>query len=101
MSARTLSISLLVLLAVLLHPSPAVAQTAEPSDLFTPFDCPKIASDGYTIRCGYVTVPADHTHPETGETFQIAVAIVHRDATTNPPPDPLVYVNGGPGSKSI
>ncbi len=52
-----------------------------------------------TVECGYLTVPEQHARP-TGPTIRLAVAIIRSNAP-NPPPDPLVMLQGGPGGSTI
>jgi pimeloyl-ACP methyl ester carboxylesterase len=52
-----------------------------------------------TFRCGYLTVPENHAAPN-GRTIKIAVARV-KATSPNPKPDPLVYLNGGPGGTAV
>lgn len=58
--------------------------------------CPFNVPGGLNVECGYLTVPEDRRQFD-GRTIQLAVAIV-RTTSTNPAPDPLVYLSGGPGS---
>jgi len=56
--------------------------------------CPPEAS-----RCGFVVVPERHARPD-GPTIRLAVVVYDRrdrDART----DPVVYIQGGPGSKRL
>ncbi len=62
------------------------------------FDLPSgIVPDN--VECGYLTVPEQHARP-TGPTIRLAVAIIRSNAP-NPPPDPLVMLQGGPGGSTI
>jgi pimeloyl-ACP methyl ester carboxylesterase len=51
------------------------------------------------IECGYVVVPEDRSNPES-PTIQIAVAIL-RSESTDPLPDPVIYLEGGPGGSAL
>lgn len=51
------------------------------------------------VDCGYLTVPEDRTDPDAG-TIQIHVAIF-RSNNPNPLPDPIVYLEGGPGGSAL
>jgi pimeloyl-ACP methyl ester carboxylesterase len=68
---------------------PVFAETA--CDL--PHLSPEIAP---RVRCGTVSVPRDYGEPDRGS-FKLAVVVV---GNTQQPtlPDPVVYINGGPGS---
>ena len=47
------------------------------------------------MRCGTVRVPRDYAHPE-GPSFALSVVVI--DSEQKPAlPDPVVYINGGPG----
>ena len=48
-----------------------------------------------TVECGQVTVPADWS-VESGDTIKLAVYRIPA-TSANPAPDPLVYLEGGPG----
>ncbi|MEO8610974.1 MAG: alpha/beta fold hydrolase [Chloroflexota bacterium] len=66
---------------------------------FEAADCPKDARLPPTFHCGYVTVLADHSHPDAG-TLRLMVAVYHSDVKSTQP-DPIIYLNGGPGGSSI
>jgi pimeloyl-ACP methyl ester carboxylesterase len=69
---------------------------------FEPGDCawplPKGQKAGETVKCGSATVPEQHANP-TGPTIRLPVA-VFKSASANPQPDPIVYIEGGPGGGS-
>jgi pimeloyl-ACP methyl ester carboxylesterase len=52
---------------------------------------------GDTQRCGFVVVPERHAHPE-GRTIRLPVQVTAR-ANRDAPPDPVIYIQGGPGAK--
>ena len=54
---------------------------------------------GRDVECGWVTVPEDHAKPD-GKTIKLAVARFKSDAS-NPEPDPIVYLEGGPGGSAL
>jgi pimeloyl-ACP methyl ester carboxylesterase len=62
-----------------------------------PFDVPAELRD--TIRFGWLTVPADHADPGAG-TIRLAIAIIAA-RTSDPEPDPIILVPGGPGSAHV
>ena len=62
-----------------------------------PFPVPGPLRD--SIRFGYLDVPRDHASPG-GPTFKIAIAILAA-STTDPEPDPLIFIPGGPGESVI
>jgi hypothetical protein len=53
----------------------------------------------YQVECGMVTVPEDHSNPD-GPAIQLAVAIVRNSGDTSVP-DPLLFINGGPGARTL
>jgi pimeloyl-ACP methyl ester carboxylesterase len=64
-----------------------------------PFEVPENHVEGETVRCGYVTVLEDHRAPD-GRTIKLAVAIFKAKNTISEP-DPLIFLSGGPGEKTI
>lgn len=86
---------LCLLLFTLMLPMLAYAQDAT----FEATECPFSIALGVTIDCGYVTVPADYNQPD-GDTIRLAVAIL-RTANPQPRPDPLIFLQGGPGGSTI
>src|SRR4051812_21266805 len=54
---------------------------------------------GPNYTCGYLTVPEDRDKPD-GRTIRLAVARV-KAASATPPPDPIVYLEGGPGLSAL
>ncbi len=73
------------------------AQDTQPN--WQPTECPAPLPTTAKVECGYLTVPEDHAHPE-GRTIQIAVAILKSRAEVSAP-DPLVFLNGGPGAHTL
>jgi len=53
----------------------------------------------YAAECGYVTAPA-HAESPDGPKIQLAVAVVYSNGESVAP-DPVVYLDGGPGSASL
>src|SRR5215211_4884507 len=51
------------------------------------------------VDCGYVIVPEDRKGDPT-DTIRIAVAIYH-STSTDPKPEPILYLQGGPGDEAI
>lgn len=54
--------------------------------------------DSLNARCGYLTVPEFHGQPG-GRTVRLYATILS-SSTQNPRRDPVVFLNGGPGSNS-
>ena len=84
-----------VLCAVLLAVVPVFAQGIyEP--VFTETDC---WFDLPGVVCGYLTVPEDRGDP-MGNQVELAVAIIESQSA-NPLPDPVIYLEGGPGGAAL
>lgn len=68
---------------------------------FSPGTCPvgRRATGSVRVDCGTLTVPESRDHPD-GAQVQLAVAILHATAD-HPAPDPIVYLEGGPGGSAI
>ena len=93
------------------EPAPTATATAIPTPTSTPiptqseivvyevsecrFDVPR----GQTVQCGFLSVPEDRRQTG-GPTLRLHVAIF-RSHSSNPAPDPIVYLEGGPGGKSL
>lgn len=96
-SAATLFLTLATLTSAQTTPA------SNPSGSFTSAGCmftvPVTETEGDTIECGYLTVPAQHADP-TGPTIRLAVAILKSTSNT-PAPDPVVMAQGGPGGSTL
>lgn len=79
------------------HAWAAAPATAEPD--WTPMKCPMEVSARFKVDCGMVTVPEEHSDPD-GPSIQIAVAVVHSSGDS-PAPDPILFINGGPGARTL
>lgn len=62
-------------------------------------DCPFEVRPGADITCGFLTVPEDRRDPD-GLTVELAVAVVH-SLSADPAPDPVLYLEGGPGGSAL
>jgi pimeloyl-ACP methyl ester carboxylesterase len=80
-----------ILLDAFLAANPAQAQDKVPR--FETVECPFAAPA--TVRCGYLVVPEDRSNPAS-RTIRLLVAIL-KSRSDHPAPDPLVYLEGGPG----
>lgn len=77
-------------------PDPALAGTGDLEET----ECPVDTSWTFaTIDCYTLTVPESHSRP-TGPEIELAVMIL-RSTSENPEPDPVVYLEGGPGGAPI
>ena len=87
-----------VLAACNVQPTPAPA-TVTPNSIGVPrfekTDCWFKRPVGRDVECGWLFVPEDHAKPD-GKTIKLAVARFKSDAN-KPEPDPIVYLEGGPG----
>ena len=101
-------VGIIVLLAMLLSacntqpaPAPTTASTPAPTNVprFEKTDCWFKEPLGRDVECGWLIVPEDHARPE-GKTIKLAVARFKSDAS-QPAPDPIVYLEGGPGSSAL
>ena len=72
---------------------PAVAATAQ--DIIESADCPEMPAS-FSADCGYVILPQDYDAP-AGRRVEIFYTRIQSE-NSQPPPDPLVYLVGGPGS---
>jgi len=86
--------SLLLFLAF--APLPALA--AEPLARFEPATCPTTLPSRQ-VDCGFLLVPEDRAQPNS-PTIKIAVAVL-KATDPNHAPDPILIVNGGPGSEAL
>ncbi len=80
-------------------PTPAVKPTVVYTPAFAKTGCRFTAPQGITVTCGYVSVPEDRTNPHT-KTIQLAVIIYH-SSNAHPAPDPVVFLQGGPGGQAV
>ncbi len=61
--------------------------------------CSFYSPPGTDVECGNLIVPEDHQDPN-GTTIRLHVA-VFRSPNANPQPDPIVYLEGGPGGSAL
>ena len=68
---------------------------------FSPADCSEVrlADPDEGVECGWVTVPRDHGQPKR-ETLDLAVAVL-KATGAQPAPDPIVFLQGGPGASGV
>lgn len=104
MKNRLLRIGLACAIVVLdLWTAPCLHAQVLPAGQFVEAPCPMPVPEGFIegkdIVCGYATVPEDHAAP-AGKSIQLAIAILY-SAGANPAPDPLIMVQGGPGTSAL
>jgi len=90
---RKFAVLVLVFLLFGLLPSFSSAQSPE----FVADDCPFVVPSGEAVDCGYLLVPENRSDPNS-PTIELAVAIVRSPA---PLPDPIIYLEGGPGGSAL
>jgi len=76
-------------------PLPTVAYTPLFEETPCQFDIP-IAT---RVTCGYAIVPENRT-ANSVDTIKLAVAVFH-STSNNPAPDPLIFLQGGPGGQAV
>ncbi len=64
-----------------------------------PFEVPETQVEGETMKCGYIIVPEDHEVAD-GSTIKLATAIFFAKNVVHEP-DPVLFLSGGPGEKTI
>ncbi len=88
-----------VLFCVIALSLPGALVSAEYPLEFMPGTCPVQFAGGAEVECGVVTVPQDQLHPEQ-RSLSLAVA-VFKARSDSPAPDPLIFLDGGPGSRTL
>jgi hypothetical protein len=66
---------------------------------FISSSCDFIVPGGRDVTCGYLTVPEDRSQPD-GREIRLHVAVFTSESG-NPAPDPIVYLEGGPGGEPL
>lgn len=96
---------LLILLgwwAVLLPAATRAQEADQPRELVgiaCPFLLPAGEIEGETMECFYLIVPQDRQEPE-GVEIELALAVLY-SPSDSPLPDPLLYLEGGPGGSAL
>jgi len=90
-------LALLALLA--LGMVPAAARAEQFISYFEPSACPVEFPEEVTVDCGYVVVPESHNNFD-GTVLRLAVAIL-RSPNPEKAPDPVFYLEGGPGGSPL
>jgi len=62
-------------------------------------ECKFTKPEGIDVTCGYLSVPEDRDKAD-GKTIRLHVA-VFKTKSNNPAPDPIVYLEGGPGGHAL
>lgn len=83
-----------------IQPAAVLASSAAPSPPAAPYflhtACLYRIPAGADVTCGYLVVPEDRSQPD-GKTIRLHV-VIFKSASAAPQPDPLILLNGGPGS---
>lgn len=79
--------------------TPIPTPTVPPRDRYQSAPCAFEVPAGETADCGYLTVAEHRQRPHEGE-IRLHVA-VFRSHSSAPAPDPVVYLEGGPGGSSL
>lgn len=79
-----------------------IAAQAQDKPAFEPAPCPFNRPSGFSIQCGYVTVPEsrDPALADATNTLRLAVAIF-QGFTAQANTTPLIYLDGGPGGRTL
>jgi len=77
--------------------SPSFTPTFEQTACF--FEIPANHIEGETVECGYVIVPEDHRN-SSSETIHLAT-VIFKSQDEQSQPDPLIFLSGGPGEKTV
>jgi pimeloyl-ACP methyl ester carboxylesterase len=82
----------------------ATARPAEPTEApalqgLQAADCQFDVPAGYTVNCGLLSVPENRANPSS-PMIELAVA-VFKSTNPNPQPDPVIYLEGGPGGHAL
>ncbi|MEN9938585.1 MAG: hypothetical protein RLZZ387_5164 [Chloroflexota bacterium] len=81
------------------EPAPAAPEAPATQASYERSACRFDTPPGVEVECGYLTVPERRDQP-TGRTVRIHVA-VFKSAAASPAPDPVVYLEGGPGGDAL
>lgn len=76
-----------------------VAEPAGDAPIFVETECPLDLPDNATGYCGALIVPEDRSVP-AGPQVELAVVVLS-SPTNEPAPDPIFYLEGGPGGTAL
>lgn len=99
MRALILRVVAVIVIILVWGAAPTRAQDSDGVPRFEDADCPMDVPESETVRCGYLIVPERHANLD-GPTIRLAVAILPSLSST-PEPDPVVYLEGGPGGSAL
>lgn len=97
-------LAILIVLAISLTSGAALSTnvigvSAETLPRFEPTPCPVTLNVAAKVECGFVSVAEQHKVPAS-RTIRLMIAIV-RSNSINHQPDPVIYLSGGPGSRTL
>lgn len=81
-------------------PEPTATPMPAYEPVFETADCEFAVPNGRDVECGFLTVPENRDDVANGRTVRLHVAIFASDSD-NPAPDPIVYLEGGPGGDAL
>jgi pimeloyl-ACP methyl ester carboxylesterase len=79
--------------------TPAPSTPLPPAERYQRVACRLDPPRGWTVECGYLTVPENRAKPASN-LITLAVAVVKADSA-RPLKDPIVYLDGGPGGSVL
>lgn len=101
--APTQTMAPLVVAPTATQPPPTLIPTAMPTVVYTPqFEeapCKFETPLSVQVTCGYAILPEDRTG-DPSHTIRLAVAVFH-SKSSNPAPDPVMFLQGGPGGQAL
>jgi pimeloyl-ACP methyl ester carboxylesterase len=80
-------------------PIPSALPTVAYIPRFEETTCAFETPEGVNVSCGYAIVPEDRT-VGMSRTIRLAVAVFH-STSDNPAPDPVMFLQGGPGGEAV
>ncbi|MEW6286383.1 MAG: alpha/beta hydrolase [Chloroflexota bacterium] len=84
-------------------PPATVTATALPAPAYTPVfeqgQCEFVVPPQANVTCGNIILPEDR-YGNVTDTIKIAVAVYH-SLSASPQPDPILYLQGGPGDEAL
>ena len=98
MPKRCLAILGILTALLWLGAAPAPARAEAPLPRFEPAACRFAMPAGERMECGYLVVPENRAAPH-GRAIRVSVTLV-KSHSAAPAPDPIIYLNGGPGGRS-
>lgn len=79
--------------------STPVPPSAPPEARFEPVICQLPELPGVVVQCGHLVVPESRRSP-SNTTLKLYTVVI-RSIASDPAPDPILYLSGGPGSHAV